>query len=84
MEEIRHQAAPIKKLYHQEIRIEKNDCNIFLGILCIATILVRHDLLQAGLVALLDGISFVIFAAGIFLDALLQREIRNICGFIAG
>lgn len=56
----------------------------FLGILCIATILVHHDLLQAGLVALLDGISFVIFAAGIFLDALLQREIRNICGFIAG
>ena len=56
----------------------------FLGILCIATILVHHDLLQAGLVALLDGISFVIFAAGFFLDALLQREIRNICGFIAG
>lgn len=28
MEEIRHQAAPIKKLYHQEIRIEKNDCNM--------------------------------------------------------
>lgn len=57
---------------------------LFLGILCIATILVHHDWLQASLVALLGGISFVIFAAGIFLDAMIQSSIRNICGFIAG
>ncbi|MDO4650445.1 MAG: hypothetical protein Q4B26_17540 [Eubacteriales bacterium] len=56
----------------------------FLGILCVATVLVHHDWLQASLVALLGGISFVIFAAGIFLDALIQNSIRNICEFIAG
>lgn len=57
---------------------------LFLGVLCIATILVHHDWLQAGLVALLGGISFIVFAAGIFLDVLIQNSIRNICGFIAG
>lgn len=57
---------------------------LLLGIICIATILVYHDWLQASLVALLGGISFVLFASGIFLDALIQNGIKNICGFIAG